>query len=76
MEQVSFDYVLFYDLDKNVWYKQKTININGEAPITRTRFCGETVYSKDTNTWEYVAANHLPLRFFLTPLSLIYRAHY
>lgn len=52
--KVSFDYVLFYDLDKNKWYKQKTTFIDDDEPITRTRFCGKTVYSNTTNTWEYV----------------------
>ncbi|KAL0640639.1 hypothetical protein Q9L58_000308 [Maublancomyces gigas] len=49
---VKFDHVLFYDLDKNKWYKQKTTSIDDDLPVTRTRFCGQTVYSKDTNTWD------------------------
>lgn len=55
--------MLFYDLDKNQWYKQQTTFIDGDEPITRTRFCGQTVYSNTTNTWEYAITIYLSLEF-------------
>lgn len=47
---------MMYNLDTEEWYKQKTTYIDNNLPITRTRFCGQTVYSNSTNTWEYAAA--------------------
>ncbi|CUS07228.1 unnamed protein product [Tuber aestivum] len=49
---LSFEYVMLYDLDGKKWINQSTTFYKGEAPITRTRFCGQTVYSDETKTWE------------------------
>ena len=51
--QLSFRYVMFYDLNNKKWINQSTTFYNGEVPVSRTRFCGQTVYSNETKTWEY-----------------------
>jgi len=40
---LSFEYVMFYDLDNKKWINQSTTFYNREAPVPRTRFCGQTV---------------------------------
>jgi hypothetical protein len=54
--QVSFKYLMLYNLDTKQWVNQSTSSWDGEKPISRGRFCGKTVYNRDTNTWEYVCA--------------------
>lgn len=49
---LSFRYVMLYDLDNKRWINQSTTFYNGEVPVSRTRFCGQTVYSDETKTWE------------------------
>ncbi|KAG0636096.1 hypothetical protein HOY80DRAFT_386830 [Tuber brumale] len=49
---LSFEYVMFYDLDNKNWINQSTTFYNREVPVPRTRFCGQTVYSDETKTWE------------------------
>jgi len=49
---LSFEYIMLYDLDNKKWINQSTTFYNGEAPVARTRFCGQTVYSDETKTWE------------------------
>jgi hypothetical protein len=54
--QVSFQYIMLYNLDTRQWVNQSAKSWDGEKPVSRSRFCGKTVYSRETNTWEYVCA--------------------
>jgi hypothetical protein len=50
---MSFEYVMFYDLENKKWINQSTTFYNNKVPTPRTRFCGQTVYSDETKTWEF-----------------------
>ncbi|RPA98062.1 hypothetical protein L873DRAFT_1808937 [Choiromyces venosus 120613-1] len=44
---------MLYDIDNKKWINQTTTFYNNELPVPRTRFCGQTVFSNETKTWEY-----------------------
>ncbi|KAG0125102.1 hypothetical protein HOY82DRAFT_673246 [Tuber indicum] len=49
---LSFEYIMLYDLENKKWINQSTTFYNNKVPTPRTRFCGQTVYSDETKTWE------------------------
>ncbi|KAI9674493.1 MAG: hypothetical protein M1817_001831 [Caeruleum heppii] len=51
-EEVLFDSIMMYDIEKRRWYNQSTSFIRNEKPDPRTRFCGELVYGEQYQTWE------------------------
>ena len=50
---------MLYNIDTKKWINQSTRAWEGNYPVPRSRFCGKTVFSQETRTWEYVPCTSL-----------------
>ncbi|KAF8536113.1 hypothetical protein BDD12DRAFT_302326 [Trichophaea hybrida] len=51
-EGISLGEVMLYDIEKSKWYKQRAVSFDGEAPPSRTRFCGVVMHDKESQSWD------------------------
>lgn len=50
--QWNFSQVKFFDLENNEFYIQETNTLNGEWPVSRTRFCSVLVSEEGKWGWD------------------------
>lgn len=50
---VSLEYIPIYDIDRNIWFEQRTTSIGwDDEPESRTRFCAALFHDETENTFE------------------------